>query len=238
MPPLMTFVFAIVLSFSLIKFVVPKFMSLYGNVSRLPKPTQLLIAASNAVQGIRGLIFIIVVILLVVAFKLFIGNKTGRYIWDNIKLKSPIFGSVLKKIAIASFSRTLSLLLMSGVDYIEALDIVSNAAKNKILARVLKESQASINRGETLSKPLIESGFFPPLVTQMIHSGEEAGKTPEMLNRIADIYEEEVDRSTENLTAALTPILTVLIGVIVGGLLLGLYLPVFSMGELLSSQGL
>jgi len=234
MPPLVTFIFAILLSFSLIKFVVPQFMSLYGDPSNLPKPTQILIAASNAVQGIKGLIFLVVVILLMIGFKLFIASQKGEYIWDNIKLKSPIFGPVLKKVAIASFSRTFGLLLNSGVDYLEALEIVSNAAKNKVLANVLKEARTSVNRGKTLSQPFIESGIFPPLVIQMIRSGEKSGRVPEMLNRLADLYEEEVDRSAENLSAALTPILTVFIGVIVGGLLLGLYLPVFSMGEMLA----
>lgn len=232
MPPLMTLIFAIVLSFCLIKFVVPTFMDMYGSVDKLPKPTQMLIAANHAVEGIKGLILILSVILLVIAFKLFIGSEKGRYIWDKVKLKSPIFGHVLKKIAIASFSRTLSLLLMSGVDYLESLEIVSKAAKNKVLSEVLKKTRESVRKGESLSKPLIDSGIFYPLVIQMIHSGEKSGQVPEMLDRIADIYEEEVDRSVENLSAALTPILTVLIGVIVGGLLLGLYMPVFSMGEM------
>lgn len=235
MPPLMTFIFAIALSFSLIKFVVPKFMDLYGSVDNLPKPTQFLVAASNTIQGIKGVIFIVSVVLLAIAFKLFIGSKVGRYIWDKIKLTSPIFGPVFKKIAIANSSRTLSLLLMSGVDYLETLEIASNAAKNKVLAKVLADAQASVNRGENFSKPLIESGIFPPLVIQMIISGEKAGKVPEMLNRIAEIYEEESDRSVANLSEALTPILTVFVGVIVGGLLLGLYLPVFSMGQYVMS---
>ena len=233
MMPLMTFIFAIVLSFSLIKFIVPRFLVLYKSVDNLPKPTQMLIAISNSVQGMKGLIFIISVILLIIAFKLFVGSKKGRYIGDKIKLKAPIFGPILEKIAIANFSRTLRLLLMSGVDYLESLDIVSQAVNNIVLAKVLKEAKSSITTGKRLSVPLAKSGIFPRLVIQMINTGEKSNRLPEMLNGVVEIYEEEVNRSTENIKEAIVPIMTLLIGVIVGGLLLGLYLPIFSLGKIL-----
>jgi type IV pilus assembly protein PilC len=233
MMPLMTFVFAIVLSFSLIKFVVPKFLVLYKNTGNLPKPTQMLIALSNSVQGMQGLIFIISVILFIIAFKLFVGSKNGGFIWDKIKLKAPIVGPIFQKIAIANFSRVLRLLLMSGVGYLESLDIVSQAANNRVLENVLREAKNGLTTGKRLSIPLARSGLFPLLVIQMINTGERSNRLPEMLNGVVNIYEEEVDRSTETIKTAIVPIMTLFMGIIVGGLLLGLYLPIFSLGKML-----
>ncbi|RKY02459.1 hypothetical protein DRP77_07900 [Candidatus Poribacteria bacterium] len=236
MPSLMTLGFAVLLCFGLIKFVVPQFVDLYAGISELPKPTQLLLALSGMMQGIWGLAIFAGMAVLAFGFKKLISTETGRRVWDELKFKMPLFGPLIRKIAIAHFARTLGLLLKNAVDYLLSLEIVAAASKNVILAEVLNRAKDEVNRGMPLSKPLAESGIFPPMVIQMISSGEEAAKLPEMLEKISEIYEEEIDRAIERLSGLLTPILTLIVGVIVGGLLLGLYMPIFHLGEVLLKQ--
>jgi type IV pilus assembly protein PilC len=236
MPSLLTLGFALILCFSLIKFVVPQFLDLYSGIAELPRPTRMLLVMSGMLQGRSGIAFLIGVIAAVFGFRKAISTETGRYIWDEVKLKIPVLGPLMRKVAVAHFSRTLGLLLKNAVDYLLALDIVANAAKNAVLSQVLREAKRHINRGMPLSKPLMDSGIFSPMVTQMIASGEEAAKLPEMLEKISDIYEEEINRSIERLSELMTPLLTLVIGVIVGGILLGLYMPVFQIGDLLLRQ--
>jgi len=233
MPSLLTIGFALILCFGLIKFVVPQFMDLYNGMANLPKPTQMLLRISEILQGPGGIAILLLGIASIPTFKKAISTRTGRYIWDEVKLRIPLFGPIAKKAAVAHFCRTLSLLLKNAVDYLLALEIVSNASKNAILTEILNETKRYVNRGMPLSKPLMESGFFPPMVVQMIASGEEAAKLPEMLEKISDIYDEELNRSIERMCELMTPILTVVVGAIVGGILLGLYMPVFHMGEML-----
>lgn len=236
MPSLMTLGFAVLLCFGLIKFVVPQFVDLYAGISELPKPTQLLLALSGMMEGIWGLAIFAGMAVLAFGFKKLISTETGRRVWDELKFKMPLFGPLIRKIAIAHFARTLGLLLKNAVDYLLSLEIVAAASKNVILAEVLNRAKDEVNRGMPLSKPLAESGIFPPMVIQMISSGEEAAKLPEMLEKISEIYEEEIDRAIERLSGLLTPILTLIVGVIVGGLLLGLYMPIFHLGEVLLKQ--
>jgi type IV pilus assembly protein PilC len=131
----------------------------------------------------------------------------------------------------------LSLLLRGGVDYLTALDIVKNTADNEVIKNVLESAQQSINRGERLSDPIVESGIFPPLVTQMIRSGEQTGKIDDMLGKLAILYEREVDQTVENLSKALEPMLTIVMGALIGGVLLGLYMPMFQAGQFISGGG-
>ena len=229
--PLITLVFAVCMTLGLIKWAVPTFTQVYGDPSKLPQATQVLISISQAIQGIKGLIFLVSVIVLIIGFRQFVKTPRGRLLWDGVKLKLPIFGSILIKRSVALFSRTLGLLLSSGVDYLGALTIVANVADNRVVKRVLEEARETISRGEDLADAFIKSGIFPPLVTQMIASGSKTGRVPEMLRHISAIYETEVEQSIESLTEALTPILTLILGVLVGGVLIGLYMPVFSLGE-------
>lgn len=233
--PLVTIAIAIVVTFGLIKFAVPKFTSLFESLGgKLPLPTRVLIGISNFMQGWTGWFSIIMVVVLTLGLKKLISTPKGKIVWDRIKLKLPLFGSLILKRSIMSFASTLSLLLRSGVDYLTALDIVKNTADNEVIRNVLERAEQSINRGESLSGPLIESGVFPPLVTQMIQSGEKTGKIDDMLGKLAALYEREVDQSVENLSKALEPLLTVILGALIGGVLLGLYMPMFKAGEFIS----
>ena len=236
--PLVTIAIALVVTFGLIKFAVPKFTSLFESLGgTLPLPTRVLIGISNFMQGWTGWFSIIMVVVLVMGFKKLISTPKGRIVWDRIKLKLPLFGNLILKRSIVSFSSTLALLLRAGVDYLTALDIVKNTADNEVIKNVLEEAQQSISRGESISEPLIESDIFPPLVTQMIQSGEKTGKIDDMLGKLAALYEREVDQAVENLSKALEPILTVILGALIGGVLLGLYMPMFKAGEFISGGG-
>lgn len=236
MPSLTTLGFALMLCFSLIRFVVPQFVNLYSGVVNLPKPTQILLGVSRFIQGWGGAGLLLGGVAMGIIFKKAISSETGRYVWDEMKFKMPFFGPLMRKIAIGHFARTLGLLLGNGVDYLLALDIVASASKNAFLSQILRRARDQVNRGMPLSKPLMESGVFPPMVIQMISSGEEAARLPEMLERISKVYEEEIDRSVEKLSGMMTPIMTVIIGAIVGGILLSLYMPIFHMGDVLLNR--
>ena len=231
--PLITLAVSIAITLGLIKFAVPIFTKVFGATESLPKPTQVLVAVSNMMQGVEGLISVGVVVLFVVAFKQFVKTSRGRRIWDRTKLKIPLFGPIILKRSITLFSRTLSLLLSSGVEYLQALTIVSNVADNQIIKEVLEDARDTISRGEDLVDAFQKSDVFPSLVTQLIASGSNTGKVPEMLGHVSTIYEEEVNQAVESLTESLNPILTVILGVLIGGVLMGLYLPVFTFGETL-----
>ncbi len=236
--PVITITIAITITFGLIKFAVPKFTNLFEQLGgTLPLPTRILIGISDFMQGWTGWFSIIMIVVLAIGLKKLISTQKGKNAWDRIKLKLPLFGNLILKKCIVSFSGTLALLLRSGVDYLTALEIVKNTADNEVIRGVLEEAERNINRGESFSKPIIESGVFPPLVCQMIQSGEQSGKVDEMLGKLANIYEREVDQAVENLSRALEPILTVVLGLLIGGVLLGLYLPMFKAGEVLSGSG-
>jgi type IV pilus assembly protein PilC len=233
--PLITIAIAIIVTLGLIRFAVPQFTALFENLGgELPLPTKTLIAISNWLQGVSGVVTIFMVIVFAVLMRKVTRTKKGKNVWDRVKLKLPLFGMLLLKRSIVSFSSTLALLLRNGVDYLAALDIVRNAADNEQVRQILTQAQQSINRGDTLSQPLMDSNLFPPLVCQMIQSGEKSGKVDEMLGKLAEIYEREVDQSVENLSKALEPLLTVILGIMIGGVLIGLYLPVFKTGELIT----
>jgi len=154
-------------------------------------------------------------------------NPKIRYILDWIVLHFPLIGSLIRKSSVARFARTLSTLLSSGVNIIDALTIVAKTAGNDVISAAINNSVISISEGETITKPLEESKVFPPMVTQMISVGEKTGNIDEMLSKIADFYEEEVDAAVETLTAMIEPLMTVIMGVVVGGLLVAMYLPMF-----------
>lgn len=231
--PLMTLTFAVLMTLGLIKFAVPTFTQMYGDTSKLPKATQILISISEAIQGTKGLAILTILIILLVGFRKVITTPQGKFFWHSVKLKLPLFGPIILKRSVSLFSRTLSLLLSSGVDYLEALTIVANVSDNQVIRQVLVTARETISHGEDLADAFIISGLFPPLVTQMIKSGTETGKVPEMLGHISTIFESEVNQSVESLTETLNPILTIILGILVGGVMIGLYMPVFSLGETL-----
>jgi type IV pilus assembly protein PilC len=170
---------------------------------------------------------ILALIAMVVAYKLAQRNPSGELAIDKFKINMPILGTLIRKSAVSRFSRTLGTLLSSGVSILDALEITAKTAGNRVVHDAIKRAVMSIAEGDTITAPLKDSGVFPPMVTQMISVGEKTGGLDEMLNKIADFYDEEVDAAVSALTSIIEPIVIVFIGVVIGGILIAMYLPMF-----------
>lgn len=204
----------------------------FGN-AELPAPTKIVIASSNWFRA--NFIFIVMILgTIFYSAKKFYSSPKGRKIVDRWVLKLPIFGGILRKVAVARFSRTMATMLTSGVPILEALDIVAKTSGNKTIEAALFAVQSSISEGKTMAEPLEESGIFPSMVCQMISVGEATGAMDAMLNKIADFYEDEVDTAVEALTALMEPMMMVFLGTIIGGLVVAMYLPVFKLAGAVS----
>ncbi len=209
--------------------VIPTFASLFEGVgAKLPLPTLIVIAISNFL-GRWGWLCILFLIGLFVTLRLYYRTENGRYLIDKIMLKSPIFGVVLRKIAVARFCRTLATLVASGVPILEGLDITAKTSGNAIVEEAILKTRKSVEEGKTLTEPLAASGVFPGMVTQMISVGESTGALDAMLSKIADFYEDEVDEAVANLMSLLEPVIIVFLGVTIGGIVIAMYLPLFTL---------
>ena len=214
--------------------VIPTFAELFkGLGAELPLPTRIVIAASNGFVRFAPLM-IAVGIAAVFALRSYYSTYNGRRTIDGILLKMPILGIILRKIAVARFCRTLSTLLSSGVPILDGLDITAKTAGNAIVEDALVATRKGIERGETVSAPLTATKVFPAMVTQMISVGETTGALDQMLSKIADFYEEEVDSAVAGLMTLLEPVMISILGVVVGGIVISMYLPIFSLIEKLS----
>jgi len=228
---------AIIVVGVLLKFVVPIFANMFVGLGvALPLPTQIVINLSNFVGR-----FWWVIIGAVVAFFVAIGqirkNPKGKFMVDKVMLNLPVFGMVLRKIAVARFTRTLGTLISSGVPILEGLSITARTAGNAVIEQALMKARKGIEEGRTIVDPLKESGVFPNMVTQMIGVGEATGAMDAMLSKIADFYEDEVDEATKNMLTLMEPLLIGFLGVAVGGIVISLYMPLFSMISKLSGGG-
>src|ERR1700759_5121679 len=195
----------------------------------LPLPTKVVIALSNFIGSIFGFLILVAGVGSVVALKVWYGTEKGRFIIDTIVLKLPIIGLLMRKIAVARFTRTLGTLIASGVPILEGLDITARTAGNAVVERALQKVRKSLEEGKSLTEPLAESQVFPGMVTQMISVGEQTGAMDAMLQKIADFYEEEVDAAVKDMLAMLEPMIIAMLGVSVGGIVISLYMPLFSM---------
>ncbi|HLG20436.1 MAG TPA: type II secretion system F family protein [Bdellovibrionota bacterium] len=214
----------------LLVWVIPVFENMFrefGN-AELPVPTQIVIKFS---RNFKTLLIPIIIFVsgIIFGIKYMYGTKKGRLIIDSTMLKAPVFGPLLRKVAVARFTRTLSTMITSGVPLLDALDIVAKAAGNKVVENAIQDTRASISEGKTMAEPLEESGVFPSMVCQMISVGEATGAMDAMLNKIADFYDDEVDSAVDALTALMEPAMMVFLGVIIGGLVVAMYLPVFKL---------
>jgi type IV pilus assembly protein PilC len=210
--------------------VVPIFATLFlGLGVDLPLPTRIVIALSNFVGSIFGLLILVVIVGLVIGLKVWHGTPQGRFILDGVLLKLPLVGILLRKIAVARFTRTLGTLISSGVPILEGLDITARTAGNAVIEKALGQVRKALEQGKNLADPLKETNVFPGMVTQMIGVGEQTGAMDAMLQKIADFYEEEVDAAVKDLLAALEPAMIVFLGVVVGGIVISMYLPLFSL---------
>ena len=211
--------------------VIPVFKSLFeGFGSALPGPTQFLVNASQFMQD-YFLYMIGGLVVAVFMFKRFLRTEKGRIAFDSMVLKAPVFGPLLKKVAVAKFTRTMSTMMSSGVPILEGLSIVSKTAGNKIIEAALIKTRQSISEGRTIAEPLAETDIFPSMVVQMIAVGEATGALDAMLAKIADFYDDEVDAAVEAMTALLEPFMLVFLGGVVGGMIIAMYLPIFKMAS-------
>lgn len=210
--------------------VVPIFATLFAGLgAELPLPTRVVIAMSNFVGSIFGLLIVVGFVAAIIGIKVWYGTKEGRFILDSILLKLPVLGMLLRKIAVARFTRTLGTLISSGVPILEGLDITARTAGNAVVERALNKVRQALEEGKSLTEPLKDSQVFPGMVTQMIAVGEQTGAMDAMLSKIADFYEEEVDAAVKDLLTALEPVMIVFLGLVVGGVVISMYLPLFSL---------
>lgn len=211
--------------------VIPVFQKMFeGMGSDLPGPTQFLVDASAFTQNyfIHAVVFVAVLVYL---FKMYYKTEKGTLTVDAMVLKLPVFGPLLKKVAVAKFTRTLATMMASGVPIMEGLEIVSRTSGNKIIENAIMSTRRSIGEGKTIAEPLMETDIFPPMVVQMIAVGEATGALDTMLAKIADFYDDEVDAAVEAMTALLEPFMMVFLGGVVGGMIIAMYLPIFKMAS-------
>ena len=217
--------------------VVPVFATLFAGLGvTLPLPTRVVITASNLVGSYFGLALLVGLVASIFGLKVWYGTSQGRFILDSIILKVPVIGILMRKIAVARFTRTLGTLISSGVPILEGLDITARTAGNAVVERALLKVRRALEEGKSLTEPLRETDVFPGMVTQMIGVGEQTGAMDAMLQKIADFYEDEVDAAVKDLLTALEPVMIVFLGVVVGGVVISMYLPLFSLIGQLSSM--
>jgi len=222
---------AVIVVAILMIFVIPVFENLFKSSGQaLPLPTLIVVTLSKLIKK-YVVIFIAAMILLVFLFRKYYQTENGKLVVDRLLLKVPVFGPLLRKVAVARFSRTLGTLVSSGVPILDGLSIVSRTSGNKTIEKAILNARASIREGETIAEPLNRSGIFPPMVIQMISVGESTGALDSMLSKIADFYEDEVDIAVANLTSLLEPFLMIFLGVVIGGVVISMYLPIFSMAS-------
>lgn len=232
--PIMVGIVVFSIAMAMLLFIVPQFADIYASLDgELPSPTKVLLAVSKIVRtafpilivgGIAGYFL----------FRRWLNTTAGRAIWDRAKLRAPIFGTLAQKTALARFSRTLAALTRAGVSILEALEIVADTAGNVVIADAVHDTQVSVKAGDSIARPLERHEVFPPMVVQMMAVGEETGALDEMLEKIAEFYEQEVEATVDALTSLIEPILVVVMGVMVGGMVIALYLPLFNVIKLIN----
>ena len=229
--PVAVLIVAVIILAVLIIFVIPKFKEVFAGLGEgrpLPAFTQIVLNISDTVKdNIIGTIIVIAAV--VIAFMLFKRTKFGRNVWDKFKLKMPVLGPVVSKVAISRFTRTLGTLVSSGVPILQALTIVRETSGNVIIANAVTAVHESVKEGETITAPLEASGVFPPMVVSMVDVGEQTGALPEMMMKIADNYDDEVDNAVAAMTSLLEPIMIIFLAVIVGSIVVAMFLPLIDL---------
>ena len=231
MYPIIVVIVAVLVIMIIMIFVIPIFQNMFAEFGKaLPVLTQIVINLSNFIKG--NIIYLLVAgFAFGFGFRRFINTAKGRVIWDRTLLMMPVFGPLVRKVAVAKFTRTLSTMMSSGVPILASLDIVARTAGNKIVEAAILDTKSAIAEGRSIADPLMESGVFPSMVVQMISVGEESGALDTMLSKIADFYDEEVDSAVEALTSMIEPLLMVFLGGSIGTLVIAMYLPIFSMAS-------
>ncbi|MFH1146697.1 MAG: type II secretion system F family protein [Pseudomonadota bacterium] len=227
--PIIVLLIAMLVVSIILIFVIPVFQKMFADFGQaLPAPTQLVIDMSEFAQSYWW-VMIGVIIGGVIGFKRYYNTAPGRKMVDGLLLKAPVAGPLIRKVAVAKFTRTLGTLITSGVPILEALNIVAGTAGNKILEEAIIKVRGNISEGRPIAEPLMETGVFPSMVVQMINVGETTGALDAMLGKIADFYDEEVNSAVDSLTAMIEPFMMVFLGGTIGGLIIAMYLPIFKM---------
>ncbi|KJR42384.1 type IV pilus assembly protein PilC [Candidatus Magnetoovum chiemensis] len=216
-------------------FVVPTFAKMFAQLGgTLPGPTRIVIGISNLIAGPGGIAIVAGFFVLVSIYKQVRRTEKGRFITDKMILKLPVFGMLLKKVAVAKFTRTLSTLISSGVPILEGLENTAKTAGNRVIEKSIFEVRSAVTEGQPIAEPLARLAIFPPMVTSMIAIGESTGALDTMLSKIADFYDDEVDNAVANMTAMLEPMMIVFLGGTVGFTVVAMYLPIFKMITLIN----
>ncbi|MDR6610633.1 type II secretion system F family protein [Leifsonia sp. 1010] len=230
--PVIVLAMSVIAVAAMLLFIVPVFEKMFSGLgAQLPLPTEILVVLSHAMVWIAP-IAIVALIVFAIWWSRNRHTQEVRQRVDPLKLKVPVFGPLLKKIAIARFSRNLSNMIGAGVPILQALRIVGETSGNWVIEKSLIEVAESVRQGESIAKPLMAQPVFPTMVTQMIAVGEDSGSLETMLDKIADFYEQEVEAATEQLTAMIEPVLIAFLGVVIGGMVIALYMPIFQIGTL------
>jgi len=225
--PIVVLVFALIILIGMLFFLVPIFVGFFPADAVLPLPTQIIITASDAFRDYWYIIFPVMILLMVLIRK-YLSSKTGKKQVDRLTFRMPIFGSLVQKTAIAGFARTFASMLGTGIPVVQALDSSGKASGHTLVIEASQKAGEMIQEGSSVSEPLEKSGVFPPMVTHMIAVGEETGDIPEMMDKVATFFEEEVATITKGLTSLIEPLMLVVIGLLVGGMLIALYMPIFT----------
>ncbi len=224
---------AIIITIVLLVKVVPTFASIYTSFGReLPVMTQLLISISSGLKT-QLVYYIVGLIILGIAVNRIYQTEKGALVLDSAKLKMPVFGDLIRKVAISRFARTLATLTQSGVPILESLDIVETTCGNKVLEVVIESVKNNVREGESIAGPLIKSGVFPPMVTRMISIGEKSGQLEKMLAKVAEFYDDQVDTAVAGLTSIIEPLIIGFLGIVVGFIVIALFLPIISITTIL-----
>jgi type IV pilus assembly protein PilC len=235
--PVVVGMIVVLILMAMLIFVVPMFKGMYADLNaKLPLPTMILLTVSNGFKTFFPLVFLGAGFG-VWSLKRYVSTPAGRRQLDAFKLRAPVFGQLAHKTALARFSRSLAALVRAGVPILDALDIVAETAGNTVVAEAVADTQAAVKAGESLARPLEAHPVFPPMVVQMIAVGEETGALDELLEKIADFYDSEVEATVDALTSLIEPLLIVVMGVTVGGMVIALYMPMFSIIGKIGNQG-
>jgi len=232
MYPAIVLVVALLITSSLIIWIVPVFASIYADFgAKLPGPTQWLMNMSNAMRD--NVIFVAVgIAVAAIAFGQFKKTPRGAYLWDQMRLRLPVIGELVRKIALARFASTFAQLTRSGVPILQTMEIVAYATGNKVLGKIMLDARVTVERGEPLSAALNKSKAYPRLLIHMLTAGEKTGKVDEMLAKIAEFYNDEVETTLAGLTSLIEPLLIVFLGVVIGGIVVCMFMPIFKMHEI------
>ena len=227
--PVSVIVIACVVVWVILTFVIPVFADLFAGLgAQLPLPTQIVVNLSNFLRSWWWLV-LGAIVAAVVLVRQYYQTPQGRRTLDAFMLKFPVIGTLLRKIAVARFCRTLGTLTSSGVPILDGLDITARTAGNAVVQEAIQNVRKEVEQGKTISEPLAKSGVFPSMVVQMVQVGEQTGAMDTMLSKIADFYEDEVDEATQNLLSLLEPLIILFLGVVIGGIVIAMYMPMFSL---------